>query len=91
MVAQKRDPGFTLYINTGAAVLNDILTERRKELAFEGSRFWDLKRLQMSWTKIKNLSPLTTVAVTPASTALLYPIPLGEMNANPNMIQNPSY
>ncbi|MDP4263915.1 MAG: RagB/SusD family nutrient uptake outer membrane protein [Bacteroidota bacterium] len=91
MVAQKRDPSFTGYTDTGAAVLDDILTERRKELAFEGSRFWDLVRLQKSWTKIKNLNPLTSVAVAPGNNALLYPIPVGELNANPNISQNPGY
>ena len=91
MVAQQRDPSFAGWNDTGAQVLEDILTERRKELAFEGSRFWDLVRLGRSWTKIKNQSPLTTVSVTPASNYLIYPIPLAELNANPNLKQNPGY
>ena len=91
MVAQKRDPAFTGYVNTGAAVLDDILNERRKELAFENSRLWDLLRLQKSWTKIKNQNPLTTVAAAPGSIFLLYPIPVSELNANPNIAQNPGY
>jgi starch-binding outer membrane protein, SusD/RagB family len=91
MVLTKRDLSPVLYANTGAQVLTDILNERRKELAFEGSRLWDLLRLQMSWTKTKNLNPLTTVAVAPGNTALLYPIPVTELNANPNMVQNPGY
>src|SRR5882724_2519952 len=70
MVAQQRDPTFTGWADTGAPVLDDILIERRKELAFEGSRLWDLVRLGRSWTKIKNQSPLTTVAVTPGHIAL---------------------
>ena len=90
-VAQQRDPAFAGYANTGVQVLEDILTERRKELAFEGSRLWDLIRLQRSWTKTKNQNPLTTVSVTPSSTALLYPIPVTELNANPNMSQNSGY
>ena len=90
-VAIQRDPSFTGYTSTGAQVLEDILTERRKELAFEGSRLWDLIRLKRSWTKIKNLSPLTTVSVAPGNTFLLYPIPVAELNANPNMVQNPGY
>ena len=90
-VAQQRDPAFAGYANTGAQVLEDILTERRKELAFEGNRLWDLVRLQRSWTKVKNQSPLTTVAVTPATTALLYPVPVAELNANSNIVQNPGY
>jgi hypothetical protein len=91
MVAQKRDPLAVAFNNTGAQVLEDILTERRKELAFEGSRLWDLLRLQRSWTKIKNQSPLTTVAVTPANTQIIFPIPQGERDANANISQNPGY
>ncbi len=90
-VAQKRDPSFAGYSDTGTQVLTDILNERRKELAFEGSRLWDLVRLQMSWTKTKNMNPLTTVSVTPGNNSLLYPIPVTELNANPNMSQNPGY
>jgi hypothetical protein len=90
-VAIQRDPSFTGYTSTGAALLDDILNERRKELAFEGSRLWDLLRLQKSWTKTRNLSPLTTIAVTPANTQLIFAIPQSERDANPNVAQNPGY
>jgi hypothetical protein len=91
MVAQKRDKTIAPYANTGAQVLEDILTERRKELAFEGSRFWDLLRLQRSYTKVVNQNPAQTIAVTPSNFQLVFPIPKTEMDANPNMKQNPSY
>ncbi len=90
-VAQQRDPVFAGYSDTGSQVLEDILTERRKELAFEGSRLWDLVRLQRSWTKYKNQNPLGTIAVTPSNTQLLYAIPQGELDANSNIVQNPGY
>lgn len=91
MVAQKRDKTFAGYNDAGAQVLEDILLERRKELAFEGSRFWDLMRLQRSYTKVVNQNPLQTIAVTPANTQLIFPIPNAELNANPNMKQNLNY
>ncbi len=90
-VAQQRDPSFLGYANTGAQVLEDILTERRKELAFEGSRFWDLVRLKRTFTKISNQSPLTTISVAPGNIALVFPIPQAEINANPNITQNTGY
>jgi len=90
-VAMQRDPAFTGYASTGTQVLEDILTERRKELAFEGSRFWDLYRLQRSYTKISNQNPLVTISVTPSTVQLIFPIPVAELNANPNMVQNPGY
>ena len=91
MVAQKRDPSFAGWNDAGAQVLEDILVERRKELAFEGSRFWDLLRLGRSWAKVKNQSPLSFVTVVPGNPGLILPIPVTELNANPNMKQNPGY
>ena len=55
------------------------------------NRLWDLVRLQKSWTKIRNQNPLTTIAVTPANNQLVFPIPQGERDANPNIVQNPGY
>ena len=90
-VAKQRDPAFAGYANIGAQVLEDILTERRKELAFEGQRLWDLVRLQRSWTKVRNQSPLLTITVSPTNTQLIFAIPQGERDANPNISQNPGY
>ncbi len=90
-VAKQRDASYAGYTSTGAQVLEDILTERRKELAYEGVRLWDLIRLKRSWTKVKNQNPLTIVTVTPDNIALIYPIPVAEMNANKNIQQNPGY
>ena len=91
IVAQKRDLSFTGWSHTGTQVLEDILVERQKELAFEGSRLWDLVRLKRSWDKISNPSPLAKVSVAPGHIALVFPIPVTEMSANPNMVQNPGY
>jgi hypothetical protein len=90
-VAQQRDPSFTGYTSTGPALLDDIITERRKELAFEGSRLWDLVRLQRSWTKTRNQSPLATIGVTPSNNQLIFAVPQSERDANPNVSQNPGY
>jgi hypothetical protein len=90
-VAKQRDPAFTGYTSTGAQVLEDILTERRKELAFEGSRYWDLLRLKRTFTKVKNQNPLSTLIVDPSNPVLIFPIPQSEMDANKNMTQNPGY
>src|SRR5690606_25589383 len=39
---------------TGADLLSDILTERRKEFFAEGQRFYDLKRNNMGYSKDTN-------------------------------------
>ena len=95
-VATNRVPGFTGYTSTGQALLNDILLERRKELAFEGHRYWDLARYNLNVTRV-NLSnnypagvPLT-IATT--NFRRILPIPQSELDANPNIRdqQNPGY
>ncbi|MBK8426054.1 MAG: RagB/SusD family nutrient uptake outer membrane protein [Lewinellaceae bacterium] len=60
--------------------LDDILLERRLELAHEGHRIHDIKRLKgsvdgLNWDDEK----------------LLYPIPARELEANAKLEQNPGY
>ncbi|MDB5236192.1 MAG: hypothetical protein JWR44_3185 [Hymenobacter sp.] len=63
-----------------------ILKERRLELAFEGFRLGDLKRNQESTT-----DPATGASIPWNSPRLIFPIPLREINANPNLTQNAGY
>jgi hypothetical protein len=60
--------------------LQDILDERRRELSFEGFALHDIKRLQ------GNVGPLNY-----DDNKLVMPVPQREMDANPNLIQNPGY
>jgi starch-binding outer membrane protein, SusD/RagB family len=63
-----------------AVTLADILLERRLELAHEGFRIHDAKRLG------------ETVNGRPAfDNRAVFPIPFREMNTNPNLVQNPGY
>jgi SusD family. len=43
-LASNRDPEYTLSSNTGAALIEEIMFQRRAELWGEGFRFYDLKR-----------------------------------------------
>lgn len=94
-VATRRDASFTGYTTTGTALLNSILLERRKELAFEGHRYWDLARYNMDVTRVNLSSNYTGVPlVIPASNfRRILPIPQSELDANPNIRnqQNPGY
>lgn len=60
--------------------IDDILLERRLELAFEGFRLHDVRRLK------KNLG-----SVAYNSAKLVLPIPQRERDVNPNLVQNPGY
>jgi len=69
---------------------DNILLERRREFCFEGFRFHDLAR---TGRDIPLVSPLQQTHGGPAYGSYVYafPIPLNEMNANANMVQNPNY
>jgi hypothetical protein len=69
-----------------ALTLPVILKERRLELAFEGFRLGDLKRNQES-----AFDPLANTTFAWNSPKLVFPIPLREINANPNLTQNAGY
>jgi starch-binding outer membrane protein, SusD/RagB family len=84
-----RIAGFVAGTETGAALINAIALERRKELISEGHRWFDLKRT----TKTINRTNCSVFCTLPSSSrAWTWPIPIGEINANPNILpQNPGY
>jgi hypothetical protein len=71
-----------------ATLLTFIQTERRRELFFEGHRWFDLKRLGNGITK----AAPTGIATIPATDfRILAPIPSGEVLLNPALPKNPGY
>jgi len=92
MVATDRDPSFAGYTDTGAALINDILTERRKELAFEGDYYYtNFYRLNLDITNRSNAFPASARQFLASNPRRILPIPQGEMDNNPNIQQNPGY
>lgn len=89
-VATNRDASFTGYTSTGAQLFTNIITERRKELAFEGDRFGDMNRLKKDISRSSNF-PSTALSLPYSDTRRLFPIPQAELDPNPNMKQNPGY
>lgn len=66
-----------------------VLHERRMELAFEGKRWFDLIRVNHG---LYGLDFLHSIGKANASVnRLLLPIPQAEIDANPNLTQNPGY
>ncbi|MFI5139374.1 MAG: RagB/SusD family nutrient uptake outer membrane protein, partial [Sphingobacteriales bacterium] len=88
---------------TQSALTTAILNERRLELAFEAQRWDDLVRLGVATTVMTSLKEVkyTCNNGTPSAPIpivykcdknhWLMPIPLTEMNNNPNLTQNPGY
>lgn len=82
---------------SGAALLTEILLERRKELMFEGQFFFDLMRNGITMQRNFCNDPLeisapqcSLIATDPKTVA---PIPQAELSANPSLAgqQNPGY
>ncbi len=74
--------GANPIVSTGTALFEDIITERRKELAFEGDRFHDLQRLKRDIARSANY-PAAAQAIPYTVTRRLLPIPQVEIDANP--------
>ena len=89
-VATRRDVSFTGYNSTGAVLFEDIIKERRKELAFEGDRFHDLNRLKRTIQRSTNY-PATARTINYPDYRRVLPIPQPEIDANPNIQQNAGY
>ncbi|NIG56549.1 RagB/SusD family nutrient uptake outer membrane protein [Chitinophaga sp. Cy-1792] len=59
---------------------DDVVQERRLELAFEGDNYWIVKRLQLNVGNLKYNDNM-----------LVFPIPQREMDVNSSLVQNPGY
>jgi hypothetical protein len=90
-IRNRANPNAPTSTATGQALLDDILLERRVELAYEGHRLWDLMRLQKGVDRTDCTAPADKCTVNYPNDRFILPIPQDEMDANPNMIQNPSY
>lgn len=83
-------------VDTQEEVREAVRTERRLELAFEFKRLFDLNR----WGVLTNVLQPQGVTIDPAKVTahpitgrpqVLYPIPLEELQRNPNATQNQGY
>ncbi len=96
-------PALSTSLSTAEAK-TAILNERRLELAFEGQRWDDLVRSGTAVTTMNALNeytftcsanspsaPIKMNYSTVSSNKLILPIPQIEMDANPNLTQNPGY
>ena len=71
---------------TGASLITEILKQRRLELAFEGHRFFDMKRLGLDIVKA---APVQNLNFT--DFRVLAPLPVREIQSNANLKQNTGY
>lgn len=83
------DNQVTLSTETGQALIDKVMIERRKELAFEGFRLFDLTRTGTNFMKFRQ--DLPAINITAPSDLTILPIPLVELNRNRNIQPNPGY
>ena len=86
---------------TGQDLLEEIREERQREFIGEGMRLFDLKRWHLGVTRgtpqqmdlCNQPGSATTTGLVKAATdnQMVWPIPQDEVNANPNVVQNPGY
>jgi hypothetical protein len=73
-------PALAADVDTQSELFDAILLERRLEYAFEGHRFYDLRRLGRAESVLQL-----------QASRLLWPIPQAERDVNKNLAQNPGY
>ena len=74
---------------SGQALIDEIIKERRIELAFEGHRLWDLMRLKRNVIRTDCSAPICEINY--PNPRFILPIPAQEIDANPNVSQNDGY
>lgn len=74
-------------------LLNAIYNERYKELAYEGHRFFDLKRrnLPVERSAQDAINASGAVKLLPTAAQYCFPLPANELLVNKNLRQNPYY
>ncbi|NTS42431.1 RagB/SusD family nutrient uptake outer membrane protein [Flavisolibacter sp. BT320] len=76
-----------------AALIDAIMTERFKELAFEGHRFYDLRRRNLPVERLPEdaVNASGAVKLMPTQAQYAFPVPATEVLINKNTVQNPNY
>jgi hypothetical protein len=77
--------------SSAVALIDAVMEERYKELAFEGFRFFDLKRNNMPVSRLSSDASAAWQTLPAGDYHFVLPIPNSELLANPNMVQNDNY
>ena len=98
LLKTNRYSGYVQEVLVGQALLNEIYLQRRLELAFEGDRFWDLKRRNLpvvrgnSGDKADGSGVQYLFKSLPAGDYRFnFPIPQSEISVNKNLTQTKGY
>lgn len=87
-----RDPSYVLSTKTGAALINEIILQKRIELWGEGYAWFDMKRLNVGLTRDypgTNHPAFGKLNIPAGSNSFIFQIPQAEVDANPLIQQTP--
>lgn len=93
-LAVNRDPDYVLSTNTGQALIDEIMFQRRVDFWAEGLRWFDLKRLDLPLDRrvVPNYVSASgggLLEVPAGDVRWQFAIPIAEIQANPNTERNP--
>jgi len=89
LIRRRGLPSADVVTATGDDLIAEILMEKRIELAFEGHRLFELTRLGQGVMRGDCTAPVCEIPY--PSDRFILPIPQAELDANPNIQQNPGF
>ncbi|WP_294239914.1 RagB/SusD family nutrient uptake outer membrane protein [Chryseobacterium sp. sg2396] len=92
-ITHARDAGYASSLNTGSALIDEIITQKRIELWGEGAAWFDMKRLGVGLDRNytgTNHPTFGQLNIPANSSKFLWQIPQAEIDTNPNIVQNPN-
>ncbi len=87
-----RDPAYALSTNSGSALIDEIILQKRIELWGEGCAWFDMKRLGIDLVRDypgSNHTDFGKFNISAKSSEFIFQIPQAEIDANPLIVQNP--
>jgi starch-binding outer membrane protein, SusD/RagB family len=91
VVRRIRNPGLLEFTGSSAELYKEIENEARREFAFEGHRFFDFKRKGTDINRGQCMENSCKLTYLDQRHKFTMPIPIAEINANANIIQNEKY
>lgn len=87
-----RDPSYVLSTKTGAALINEIIFQKRIELWGEGYAWFDMKRLGVALNRDyvgSNHPAFGKFNIPAGDNKFIFQVPQAEIDANPLIVQSP--
>lgn len=91
LIRKRALPSAESVTATGDELMREIELEKRLELMFEGHRLWDLMRWQRGVERNDCTAPAGSCMISYPNDRFVLPMPQNEIDANPNIEQNPGY